>query len=98
MTTRAEEHRWVVDSIEEFVASIEVDGAKMITVPLSMLPDSVRQGDVLAVCHERPSGGKRSVLTIEIDEAATKDALAKSAAQVAKHRKRSNDAGGDITL
>ncbi|MEP6495877.1 MAG: DUF3006 domain-containing protein [bacterium] len=97
MTTHTE-HRWVVDSIEEFVASIEVDGAKMITVPQWLLPDGARQGDVLAVRHERPTGGKRSSVTIEIDERATKEAYEKSAAQVAKHRKQPNDPGGDIAL
>jgi hypothetical protein len=93
-----EQHRWIVDSIEEFVASVEVDGGTMITVPQWLLPDSAREGHVLNVRHERPARGQRSALTIEIDEAATKQALADSAAQVAKHARQANDPGGDIKL
>jgi len=92
------EHQWVIDSIEEFVASIEVDGKTMIQLPQWLLPDAARDGHVLAVRHERPTRGKRSVLTIEIDEPATKKALDQSAAQVNKHRKQPNDPGGDIVL
>ena len=79
-------HRWVVDSIEESAASLEVDGDQLITVPRSLLPNGTRQGHVLTV-------------TIEIDEAATKQALADSAAQVKKGGGRApNDPGGDVAL
>ncbi|HVX38436.1 MAG TPA: DUF3006 domain-containing protein [Gemmatimonadaceae bacterium] len=94
----AERHRWVVDAIEEFVASIEVDGGKTLQVPQWLLPDGARDGDALSVHHERPARGTRSVLTIEIDAAATKDAYEKSKAQVAGIKKQSTDPGGDITL
>lgn len=92
------QHRWIVDSIEEFVASVEVDGGKMITVPQWLLPDGAREGHVLRVQHDRPAKGPRSTLTIEIDEAATKQALAASAAQVKKTVRQPNDPGGDIKL
>lgn len=98
MTAQIEEHRWFIDSIEEQVASIEVDGERMITVPQSMLPDGARQGQVLKVRREHTAAGEQSVLTIVIDEQATKDALARSAAQVNKHRNQPNDPGGDIKL
>lgn len=98
MSGHPEEHRWIIDSIEEFVAAIEVDGGKVIQLPQWLLPDGAREGHVLAVRHDRPLGGKRSVLTIEVDERATKDALDKSAAQVNKHREQPNDPGGDIAL
>jgi hypothetical protein len=90
-------HRWVVDSIEERAASIEVDGKDMITMPLWVIPDGAKEGDVLAVQHERPAKGQRSTLTITVDADATKKALAESAAQVKKGA-RSNDEGGDIVL
>jgi len=32
-TRKNAEHRWIIDSIEESVASIEVDGDRTITVP-----------------------------------------------------------------
>jgi len=90
-------HRWVVDAIEESAASIEVDGDTMVTVPIWLLPDAARQGDVLRIAHDRPPKGERSMLTIEVDAAATKKALADSAAQMSKARNK-NDPGGDITL
>jgi hypothetical protein len=40
----------------------------------------------------------RSALTIELDQDATKRALAESAAQVKKGVKGKTDPGGDITL
>jgi Protein of unknown function (DUF3006) len=90
-------HQWVVDSIEEHAASIEVDGKDMITLPLWLIPDGAKQGDVLAVQHERPAKGQRSTLTITVDAAATKKALAESAAQVKKGAP-AKGAGGDIIL
>jgi Protein of unknown function (DUF3006) len=92
------EHRWVVDSIEEFVASIEVDGDRMITVPQSLLPSDAKQGHVLRVLRETANDGKRSTLTIEVDEVATREALAASAAQTKKGARQANDPGGDIAL
>jgi len=79
-------HRWIVDSIEELMASVEVDGDKLMNIPIAMLPAGTQQGDVLRV-------------SIEIDATATKKALADSAAQVKKGAARqANDPGGDITL
>ncbi|MGH7621391.1 MAG: DUF3006 domain-containing protein [Gemmatimonadaceae bacterium] len=96
----SERQRWVVDVIEERMASIEVDGDKMITVPLATLPAGVKQGHVLVVLREMSGDGKRATLTIEIDEAATKTALAESAAQVESIRRKSakRDPGGDVSL
>jgi len=91
-------HRWVIDAFEENAASIEVDGETMVTMPRWLLPDGAKQGDVLEVRHDRPPKGQRSTLTIEVDAAATKQALAESAAQVKKGAKRPNDPGGNITL
>jgi hypothetical protein len=98
MTSNTAQHRWVVDSIEESVASVEVDGDRMITVPQSLLPAGVTSGHVLSVRRERSPDGRRSILTIEIDAAATKQALAESAAQVKKGSRQKNDPGGDIVL
>ncbi len=97
-TRKNADQRWVIDSIEESVASIEVDGDRMITVPQSLLPSGAKQGHVLRVTRDAASDGKRSTLTIEVDEAATRDALAASAAQTKKGTRQSNDPGGDITL
>lgn len=92
------EHQWIVDSIEEGVASVEVDGDRMITVPLSTLPVGTREGHVLRVRREQSADGQRSTLAIELDEAATRQALAASARQVANTAKQKTDPGGDIVL
>ena len=96
-TRKNAEHRWIIDSIEESVASIEVDGDRMITVPQSLLPSDAKQGHVLRVVRDT-TDGKHSTLTIEIDEAATRQALAASAAQTKKGTRQANDPGGDIAL
>ncbi len=80
------------------MASIEVDGDKMMTIPQWILPSGARQGHVLCVHHSRPADGQKSVLTIEVDEAATKKALRRSQAQVMKFADQPNDPGGDIAL
>jgi hypothetical protein len=97
-TSKQAEHRWVVDAIEESVASIEADGDRMINVPQSLLPSGAKQGHVLRVTREIAPDGKRSTLIIEVDEAATREALAASAAQTKKGTRQANDPGGDIAL
>jgi hypothetical protein len=91
-------HRWIVDGIEEGVARLEADGERIFTLPVSLLPAGVREGQVLAVVWSGSDGS--TVLTITIDPAATADALEKSRAQVAKIAKTSRklDGGGDVSL
>jgi hypothetical protein len=87
-------HTWIVDVIEDGSASIEVDGRTVTPVPQWMLPEGVREGDVLAVTHDRGEG--KSALLIETDPEAKKKALDRSAKQVS--RKSTNDRGGDVNL
>ena len=87
-------HTWIVDVIEDGSASIEVDGRSVTPVPQWMLPTGVKEGDVLAVTHEREEG--RSVLAIRVDAEAKKKAMDRSANQVS--RKSKKDRGGDIQL
>ena len=94
----AAEQRWIIDSIEAQVASIEVDGSTMIVVPQWLLPDDARTGHVLRVRCEQSKAGKRSAVSIEVDQAATDEALARSAAQVKKGVRQANDPGGNIVL
>jgi hypothetical protein len=91
-----EVHRWVVDSIEERVASIEIDGSSRAQVPSWVLPPGVKEGDVLAVRHEVENGGARSTLRIDIDREATRLAFEASSRQVRKGEPQQNDPGGDI--
>ena len=73
---------WVVDQIENGIASVEVDGKTMITMPLSMLPKGTQEGDVLRA-------------TIVADPAEQARRLAASAAQLSKGR---TGGKGNITL
>jgi hypothetical protein len=87
-------HTWIVDVIEDGSASIEVDGRTVTPIPQWLLPEGVREGDVLSVTHDRGEG--KSALLIETDPEAKKKALDRSAQQVG--RKSKNDRGGDISL
>ena len=87
-------HTWIVDVIEDGSASIEVDGRSVTPIPEWMLPVGVREGDVLSVTHEREQG--KSVLAIQVDPAAKKKAMDRSAKQVSRRTK--DDRGGDIQL
>lgn len=87
-------HTWVVDVVEDGSASIEIDGRMVTPLPAWMLPEGVREGDVLSVTHTRKEA--KSSLVIEIDPAAKGKALARSAKQVG--RKAKNDRGGDVRL
>src|SRR6266480_5713854 len=87
-------HTWIVDVIEDGSASIEVDGRSVTPIPEWLLPQGVKEGDVLSVTHDRREG--KSALLIETDPEAKKKALDRSAKQVS--RKSRQDGGGDIQL
>jgi hypothetical protein len=93
-------HRWAVDSIENGIARVEEDGARMITVPLHLLPDAVKEGHVLRVDRGTGSGKESLTLTISIDEGATASAVASSKKQTATamDASRKRDKGGDVAL
>jgi hypothetical protein len=92
--TRQSRHIWIVDVIEDGSASIEVDGRTVTPIPQWMLPEGAKEGDVLAVTHERKEG--KSMLIIETDPDARKKVMDRSVKQVS--RKSRNDRGGDIQL
>src|SRR5438105_15478514 len=87
-------HTWVVDVVEDGSASIEVDGRTVTPIPVWILPEGVKAGDVLAVTHDRGEG--RSALLIEPDPEGKRKALDKSAKQVS--RKSKGVRGGDLPL
>ena len=92
--SKQSKHTWIVDVIEDGSASIEIDGCTVTPVPQWMLPEGVREGDVLSVTHDRREG--KSALLIETDPEARKKVLDRSVKQVS--RKSKTDRGGDITL
>jgi hypothetical protein len=92
--SKRSKHIWVVDVIEDGSASIEIDGRTVTPSPQWMLPEGVKEGDVMAVTHDIKQG--RSELLIETDPEAKKKARERSERQVS--RKSKNDRGGDIQL
>lgn len=71
--SKRSKHMWVVNVIEDGSASIEVDGRTVTPIPQWMLPEGVREGDVLSVTHDRREG--KSELLIETDPDAKRKAL-----------------------
>lgn len=92
-TAREEPRRWVVDSIEEEVATVEEDGERIVRVPRWMLPDDAREGSVLSVM--RVVEGETLVLRIEHDPRGEAEALERSRRQV---EIETGDEGGDVVL
>ncbi len=100
MTERAE-HVWIVDGVEEGMARIEEDGARMIVVPRYLIPPGAREGEVLRVSFTGGGGKETSItVTVHVDQAATEAALARSRATVehASAESRKRDPGGDVVL
>ena len=97
-TMAARRQRWVIDSIEESVASIEIDGKRTIQFPVASLPSGAAPGDVLAVTHDDAGRGDESPLSIVVDREATRAAKERSARQVADTGRSPGDPGGDIQL
>jgi hypothetical protein len=94
--SKSETHSWAIDSIEERVASVEVDGKQMVQLPQWMLPPAAKEGDVLAVTHGLSDDGTRSTLSIFVDSEATRTAHERSVAVPKKTGKEKVDPGGDI--
>lgn len=94
----AKQYRWVVDSMEEAVASIEVDGKRTFQLPKWLLPRGAKEGDVLIVTHDVAESGEESRLGIVVDRDATRAAMERSARQVADRGRSPGDPGGDIKL
>lgn len=72
---------WVVEQIENGIASIEMNGTRTATVPVTILPRGTAEGDVMRVKASSASGTQ---VTITLDPAEKARRIAQSAAQVAK--------------
>ena len=94
----AKKYRWVVDSMEESVASVEIDGQRTAQLPTWLLPRGAKEGDVLSVTHDLAASGDESRLSIVVDRAGTSAAMDRSAKQVGSTARSPNDPGGDIRL
>ena len=58
-------HRWLVDALDEEIATCEVDGVVVMRVPRWLLPAGAVPGDALVVRHRRE--GTTSTLEIVLD-------------------------------
>jgi hypothetical protein len=98
--TKRTEHRWAVDGIEEEVARIEEDGARMLSIPRHLLPPGVTEGQLLNVTRVPGSVIGAVVITITIDESGTAAALARSKATTAQAMAASkkHDPGGNVSF
>lgn len=74
-------HRWIVDSVDDDFARVEVDGERVVTVPLWLLPADAREGDVFRVEHRRTP--TESALVLERDVEERERGLERSRRQVA---------------
>lgn len=83
----SEPQQWVIDAIEEHVASIELPNGEMVHLPVAVLPAGAKQGQILSV-------------TLEIDPGATKRARRASSMQTKRisDASREIDPGGDVAL
>jgi hypothetical protein len=92
----AEKHesQWIVESLGETTATVEVDGKAMMKVPRWLLPGDAKEKDVLAVT--RAAEGDRVSLKVERDAGATRAALDASAKQL--RDAPVDKKGGDVTL
>jgi hypothetical protein len=77
--TEETEFRWILDSLEEDVAAVEVDGERVIFVPADLLPAEAREGDVLKVTMKRTKG--RMDLEVVLDEEGKEELMRRSRAQ-----------------
>jgi len=81
--------------MDDDFARVEVDGERMITVPLWLLPTDVREGDVLRVEHRRAVDESAFVITRDVGEGERR--LERSREQVARIPV-DRGPGGDVVL
>jgi hypothetical protein len=94
------EHVWVIDALDEGVARVEEDGARMIVVPRYLLPTGAHEGQLLRVTRGEGKSKTSVTITIVVDEKGTAREMRRSkemtAATLAASKKR--DPGGDVAL
>lgn len=57
-------HRWIVDAIDEEIATCEVDGIVVLRVPRWFLPEHAAAGDALVVRHVRADTASTLEITL----------------------------------
>ncbi len=87
-------HRFIVDHLENGFAVGQMEDGERLDLPLRLLPDGVREGDVLVFQSAGASGDR--VVTIRVDTAATAARASDAARRL--DRLRGEDPGRDLDL
>ncbi|MEO8562346.1 MAG: hypothetical protein ABI601_09750 [bacterium] len=93
------DHLWAVDELDDDVARIIEDGARMMFMPRYLLPPGVSEGQMLSVSRSEEPGGSVQI-TVAFDETATRSARAGTGNALARAlaASRKQDSGGDVSL
>jgi hypothetical protein len=93
------DHFWAVDEIDDDVARIIEDGARVMLLPRYLLPPAVAEGQMLSVSREEERGGSVKI-SIALDEEATRSARLGTGNVLARAlaASRKVDPGGDVAL
>jgi hypothetical protein len=96
---RQVDHVWAVDELDDEVARIIEDGARLILLPRYLLPPGVAEGQLLVVSRGEERGGSVQI-TVSLDETATQRARVRTGRALARAlaASRKRDAGGDVAL
>ena len=84
----------VIDRIEADLAVVELPGGEMLDLPLWMLPEAAKEGDVIRVKVSGSGAASRMELAVDAAETARR----KAAVNESLARLRQRDPGGDIVL
>lgn len=87
-------HTWVIDVMEDDAAAVAIDGRQVTSLPRWLLPEGAREGDVLAVRHDRRDGKSSLEITIDREE---KERRLRAADDVSRPGRAGSEAG-DIIL
>jgi len=96
---RNSDHFWAVDEIDDDVARIIEDGARVMLVPRYLLPPGVAEGQMLAISRAEERGGSVQI-TVTLDEKATQSVRLGTGNVLARAlaASRKVDPGGDVAL
>ena len=96
---RQVEHLWSVDELDDDVARVIEDGARVMLLPRYLLPPGVAEGQMLSISRGEERGGSVQI-TVTLDEKATKSARLGTGNALARAlaASRKMDPGGDVAL
>ena len=96
---RQVDHLWSVDELDDDVARIIEDGARVMLLPRYLLPPGVQEGQMLTISRAEERGGSVQIV-VTLDEKATRSARLGTGNVLARAlaASRKVDPGGDVSL